>query len=226
MSALIGGPVIAEPSSLRLLDLGCGPGLYAAQFARLGFAVHGIDFSRVAIEHAETQAKVQKLSISYECCDMRTLAATGAYEAVTMIFGGFCVLSNRDRLQMLRKIARALVPGGLFIFDVFRRSYVRRTTIEERWYTSPRGGFWMGNPHLVLERSFEYPDQQVNLNRYIVVTGAGEFRAYNVWRHWYDEASVRRVVENAGFETLGTYGDLCGSPAGDEWIGVVARKKR
>lgn len=216
----------SAPPSPGLLDLGCGPGLYATEFARLGFVVHGIDFSRIAIEYAQKQAKKAKLSISYECSDMRTLETAGKYHAATMIFGGFGVLSNRDRFAMLRKIARALVPGGLFLFDVFRRSYVERTALEERWYTASHDGFWMGTPHLVLERSFEYPEKQVHLNRYIVVTAAGELRTYNMWRHWYDEESVRKEVEKAGFEILGIFGDLCGSRIDDEWIAVVARKKR
>lgn len=38
---------IAPPETFpRLLDLGCGPGLYAQRFARLGYRVTGVDLSR------------------------------------------------------------------------------------------------------------------------------------------------------------------------------------
>ena len=35
-----------------LLDLGCGPGLYTSRFARAGFHVTGVDYSRRSIEYA------------------------------------------------------------------------------------------------------------------------------------------------------------------------------
>lgn len=212
-------------SRYRILDLGCGPGLYAAQFARAGFDVHGIDFSPIAVEYASSYARRHGLCAHYECSDMRTLSIRDRFHAATMIYGGFCVLSNADRLSMLRRIRRALVSGGLFFFDVFTHDYVKRTAVSDRWYTSRRRGFWMEEPHLVLERSYEYPADQVGLNRYIVVGNEGELRDYNVWRHWYDRQSVARIVERGGFEIVGIYGDLCGSKTGGEWIGVVARKQ-
>jgi len=208
----------------RLLDLGCGPGLYAARFAGAGFDVHGIDFSSVAVEYARSFARRHSLSARYGCADMRTLSARGEYHAAAMIYGGLCVLSNADRLSMLRRIRRALTTGGLFFFDVFNRDYVRRTAVGNRWYTSRRRGFWMEESHLVLERSYEYAAQEVGLNRYVVLSEKGELRDYNVWRHWYDRKSVTSIVERGGFEVVGIYGDLCGSPVGGEWLGVVARK--
>ncbi|WP_455381961.1 class I SAM-dependent methyltransferase [Salinispira pacifica] len=223
-------PGLPPGRRLRLIDLGCGPGLYAAHFARNGFDVLGIDYSPVSIKYAASYAEKHGLSASFACTDMRNLSEKSAFHAATMIYGGFCVLSNRDRQSMLRRIRRALVDGGLLILDVFNRAYVKRTAVEARWYTAMRRGFWDAGPHLVLERSFEYLDSQVGLNRYLIATTSGELREYNVWRHWYDEESIRMLLEGAGFRVEGVYGDLTGSPVGDpagagEWLGVVARRE-
>lgn len=57
------------PQTLRLetgaslLDLGCGPGLYACRFARAGFRVTGVDYSRRSIEYASKYAKEHDLEI-------------------------------------------------------------------------------------------------------------------------------------------------------------------
>lgn len=39
-----------------VLDLGCGPGLYAARLAERGLRVTGVDYSRRSIDHANTYA--------------------------------------------------------------------------------------------------------------------------------------------------------------------------
>jgi 2-polyprenyl-3-methyl-5-hydroxy-6-metoxy-1,4-benzoquinol methylase len=38
-----------------LLDLGCGPGLYAERFKGAGYSVTGVDFSKRSIEYAKKQ---------------------------------------------------------------------------------------------------------------------------------------------------------------------------
>src|SRR5688572_10904091 len=40
-----------------ILDLGCGPGLYASRFAQLGLQVTGVDYSHRSIEHANNYAQ-------------------------------------------------------------------------------------------------------------------------------------------------------------------------
>ncbi|MBM3139805.1 MAG: class I SAM-dependent methyltransferase [Chloroflexi bacterium] len=47
--------VLRERAS-RVLDLGCGPGLYTARLAALGHDCTGVDFSPASIEHARAQA--------------------------------------------------------------------------------------------------------------------------------------------------------------------------
>jgi len=47
-----------------LLDLGCGPGLYASRFAQAGFHVTGVDYSHNSIEYAGQYAKENNLNIT------------------------------------------------------------------------------------------------------------------------------------------------------------------
>ena len=49
----------------KLLDLGCGPGLYAAQFAKKGIQVTGVDYSRRSIDYARQVAQEENLNITY-----------------------------------------------------------------------------------------------------------------------------------------------------------------
>lgn len=49
----------------NLLDLGCGPGLYAERFHQAGYSVTGIDFSQRSIAYAKEQAAANGHSITY-----------------------------------------------------------------------------------------------------------------------------------------------------------------
>ncbi len=55
--------------SSRVIDFGCGPGLYTSRFARLGAEVHGIDFSSRSIEYARESAKREDLGVTYVGAD-------------------------------------------------------------------------------------------------------------------------------------------------------------
>jgi len=51
--------------NLKILDLGCGPGLYSALLAQKGHRVTGVDFSENSINYAKQQAKEKNLDIRY-----------------------------------------------------------------------------------------------------------------------------------------------------------------
>lgn len=48
-----------------LLDIGCGPGIYAEMFTQKGYQVTGVDFSKRSIDYAQQSAFSKKLNISY-----------------------------------------------------------------------------------------------------------------------------------------------------------------
>ena len=55
----------------RILDLGCGPGLYASRLARLGHECVGIDFSPASIAYGVETAEREGLACTYVQEDVR-----------------------------------------------------------------------------------------------------------------------------------------------------------
>ena len=55
-----------QPAGLRALDVGCGGGLLAEEFARLGFTVTGVDPSEASLATARRHAEQQGLRIEYQ----------------------------------------------------------------------------------------------------------------------------------------------------------------
>ena len=75
----------------RILDLGCGPGLYTNRLARLGHQCLGIDFSPASIAYARAQAEAEGLDCKYSQEDIRAADFGDGYGLVMLIFGEFNV---------------------------------------------------------------------------------------------------------------------------------------
>jgi SAM-dependent methyltransferase len=205
----------------RVLDLGCGPGLYCREFARRGWQVTGMDFSEASVAYARAQTPAAR----FLCGDYLRTNFGRSYDLITLIYGDLGVLSNRDRDKLLRRIARALAPGGFFVFDVFTHTYLREEGRQSSWHVGLEGGFWRPGPYLVLEQSLNYPRAQVVLERYLVCEPEGHVTRYHIWKHHYRPDQIRSILERRGFSVLGQYADLTGTPyhEGAQWIGVAAR---
>jgi len=209
-----------------VLDLGCGPGLYALQFAQQGMVVTGVDFSRRSIDYARTSAAEQGLAITYRWQNYFDLQDEALYDAALLIFGDYCTFNPAQREQILRNVQRALKPGGWFILDVSTREHRQRYGVKNGWYAS-EGGFWRLGPHMVLEQGFDYRDEMVYMDQYIVVDDSGEIMVYRNWFQDYQPGMIQAELKAVGFKVDSLWGDLTGTgfTPDSEWIGVAARKR-
>lgn len=110
----------ADLSHVRLLDIGCGGGVLAEEFARLGCQVTGIDVAAESIEVARAHARTQGLSIDYQ---------TGSAAQLPFDGSSFEVVSCCDVLEHIQnweaviiEVERVLKAGGLFLFDTINRT--------------------------------------------------------------------------------------------------------
>ncbi len=208
-----------------VLDLGCGPGLYATRLARRGLMVTGVDYSRRSIAYAVQSAQEQQLAIEYRCQNYLELAEFDRYDAALLIYGDYCPLSSEERRRLLVRVHRALKPGGFFALDVTTRAHRRRHGSGSGWY-AVETGFWKPGPHLVLEEGFDYPEDLIFLDQAIVIEGDGRVSVYRMWFQDFTPGSITAELENGGFAVRSLWGDLGGSPleAEGEWIGVLAQK--
>jgi SAM-dependent methyltransferase len=211
-----------------VIDLGCGPGLYAIRLAQRGLHVTGVDYSRRSIAYAQQSADEQKLDIRYRYQNYLTLEDAGLYDAAMLIYGDLCVMPPETQLDLLRRIHRALKPGGQFVLDVSTRQHrALHGGAKHGWYVSDGPGFWCAEPHLVLEHGFDYPEHDTWLNQYIVIRADGSAKVYRNWFLDYAPQTIRPVLEAAGFAVRGYWNDLAGTPytPDTEWIGLLAQKE-
>lgn len=209
----------------RLLDLGCGPGLYASRFAAKGVKVTGIDFSERSLDYATAQARKYGLDIEYRLLNFLELDYSGEFDAAIQVFGEVGTLSDEKRDVLLGKIHRALKPGGVFLFDVTTPALNQNPGAQNNWNMAD-SGFWRPGRHMTVELRFDYPEENVFVNQYIVID-EDRLTVYRIWNHNYTPDTLRPVLEKAGFRIEKTWNDLAGTPyrAGGEWFAVAARKR-
>ncbi|WP_246188177.1 class I SAM-dependent methyltransferase [Paenibacillus tengchongensis] len=209
----------------RIIDYGCGPGLYCERLAQRGFAVTGIDFSEHSIRYARESAQAKQLAITYRYGDYLKLAVEGPYDLAILIYCDYGALGPEDRRQLLHNIRGSLRAGGRLLLDVFTAHRFARLTEESRWSLQPHGGFWSPDAHLELAQSLKY-DGYVSLNHTVIVTGQ-ETEAYYIWDQAFTEEMLASELAGAGFELMSFYNDVAGEAyrEGHDTLAVLAEKK-
>lgn len=113
-----------NPIGLRVLDVGCGGGLLAEQFAALGCRVTGIDRSLPTLVAARSHAEKMGLSIQYLEGSAEQLPFDS--QQFDMVF--CCdVLEHVDDIDpVIAELSRVLKSGGVFFFDTINRTFRSR----------------------------------------------------------------------------------------------------
>lgn len=206
--------LVHNPSMCSLLDLGCGPGLYAQAFSAFGFRVTGVDYSKRSIDYARSQVSETGRAIDYHYQNYLTIEYANAFDVVTLIYCDFGVLHPQDRALLLRKIRTALKPGGLLILDGFTQNQYNEIS-ETKTVEYQDSGFWSAQPYLCIKSSYRYEECKAYLEQYLVVTKT-QLNCYNIWNQAFDVASFASQLTEAGFSGCAFYGDVCGAPLTDK----------
>ena len=137
----------------RVLDLGCGPGLYTSRLARLGCTCHGVDFSPASIRYARETAAREGLDCTYDLCDLRAAEFGQGYDLGMFIYGELNVFQPEHTRQILHKIQAALNPGGQILLEISTLDAIRQIGVASpSWHTTPAGLF-SDQPYACLEES-------------------------------------------------------------------------
>jgi 2-polyprenyl-6-hydroxyphenyl methylase / 3-demethylubiquinone-9 3-methyltransferase len=136
MRRVLTGELHLVPAGLRALDVGCGGGLLAEEFARLGCAVVGVDPSVKSLAAARKHAAGQGLAIEYHCAMGEALPFTDA--SFDIVYCCDVLEHVTDLSQVIAETARVLKPGGTYLFDTINRTPRSRLIViallqEWRW---------------------------------------------------------------------------------------------
>ena len=205
-------------------DLACGTGSVALLLAEEMDRVIGVDMSEEMLTVALQRAQEQENSPLFVCQMLQELRLDRAVDlAVCALDGLDYILDPADCCEAIRRVYKALNPGGIFIFDVNTPEKLRAMDgqvfldEDDDVYCVWRGEF----------------DEQTNICSY----GMDLFqRRGDVWQRSFEEHreyayTVEQLTEylrSAGFTHIRVYADgkLEAPKAGEQRIYFSARKGR
>jgi SAM-dependent methyltransferase len=218
---------VLGPAPARLLDLGCGPGLYTQALAARGYECRGIDFSPASIAYARQQAAGAGLSISYEEADLRVagFGPDGQFDAAMLIFGEVNVFAPETARTILEKASAALKRGGRLLLEPATEATVRKIGAEAPAWWSATSGLFGERPHIVLSEAFWDEGKRAATKRfYRIETETGAVTRWASSQQAYSEDEYRALLEACGFGGLRFYPALAGDEVG-EYCAIVAEKQ-
>ena len=206
------------------VDLACGTGSVTLLLARDGLQVTGVDLSEEMLTVAYQKAQNLEKPPVFVCQRLEELRLPRGVDLAV------CALDSLDYIldpaacqEAIRRVFKALNPGGIFIFDVNTPEKLRAMDgqvfldEDDDVYCVWRGEF----------------DQQSNICSYgmdlFQRQGERWLRSFEEHREYaYSQDQLTEFLKNAGFTRIRVYGDRCfRAPAqGEQRIYFSARKGR
>jgi SAM-dependent methyltransferase len=211
----------------RILDLGCGPGLYASRLARLGHTCLGIDYSPASIAHARQEAEREGLSCRYVLEDIRQADYGSGHDLAMLIYGEFNIFRPSDIRAILHKAHGALKEGGLLLLEPHTPEAVEAQGHgPSDWYATS-GGLFSERPHLCLtDRHWDTDTETATIRYYVVDAASGDVTRYAQTFQSYTREAYAAILQKCGFAEVTFYPSLLGAVDPDEpyLLAIVARK--
>jgi SAM-dependent methyltransferase len=183
----------------RVLDVATGTGFHSVQLLRAGFDVTSADGSAAMLAKAFENAKRRNLILKTVQADWRWLNKSihGKYDAIICLGNSFTHLFDEmDRRRVLAEFYAALRYDGMLILD--QRNY---DAILDVGFDSKHKYYYCGD-RVVAEP--EHVDESLARFQYAFPDGSTFHLNMFPLRKNY----VRRLITEAGFQGVRTYGDF------------------
>lgn len=198
----------------KLLDIGCGPGIYAEKFALENYQVTGVDFSKLSIDYAKKSAQQHGLANIYYYQDYLAMDLKQSFDLATLIYCDYGALSTKDRQTLLDNIYQHLKPGGKLLLDVFSQKFYQQFQEEQKWENCENGGFWRPDEYIALYGNYKYSND-VTLEQTTIVSDT-EITPYYVWNTCFTKDALIKEMQEAGFEFCEIFSDVTGRAYNEE----------
>lgn len=206
------------------VDLACGTGSVTLLLAQEGLQVTGVDLSEEMLTVASQKAQAQELHPVFVCQPLQALQLPrGVDLAVCALDSLDYILNPEDCREAIRRVYKALNPGGIFIFDVNTPEKLRAMDgqvfldEDDDVYCVWRGEF----------------DEKTNICSYgmDLFQREGEvwLRSFEEHREFaYSQEQLTGFLKDAGFSRIRVYGDrkFEAPQPGEQRIYFSARKGR
>ncbi len=208
-----------------LLDLGCGTGTLSFLLENKGFDVIGVDASEDMLMVANEKKYEENSSAMFLCQYAENLDLFGTIDCAV------CVLDTINHIHRLElvveifsRVSLFMNMGGIFIFDM-NTPYKHEKILGNNTFI-----YDMDEVYCAWQNSYnkETATTTIDLDFFIKNEDDEYYERYSesFCEYAYEPQDVLYLLEQCGFEILGTYDDYSDNPVNAETqrITVVAKK--
>jgi len=208
----------------RILDLACGYGRHALEFARRGYEVVGVDITEDYVNYGNEQAQKENLTAKFILSDIRDVKFENEFDVVlNMADGAVGYLENdAENMKIFKVISKALKPGGQHFMDIMSGDYAKLHFPCQLWEAGQKGltlaGFdWNPETRTMLYGQLDY--------KYGEILPKPEMDLGNPTR-LYTQEEVIEIMKTVGMTFKEAYSDTKGTPAGQNGFQMMAFSKK
>jgi SAM-dependent methyltransferase len=187
----------------KIIDFGCGPGLYSYRLGMLGHDVLGIDFNKESIRYAQ-ENKIISMKTEFIYGNFLNESIDRKFDVAIFICFEFGALIPAEQILILNKIYNLLEVNGILLLDCFGEKRIEKEYKEgKNWHISNGGGFWSNEPYFLMEETIYYREEKAVGRRYYIVNQiTKEIKEFILWDQYYDKNSIKTLIEKNGFKVL------------------------
>jgi SAM-dependent methyltransferase len=199
----------------KVLDLCCGPGRHAVEFAQRGFEVTGVDRSEFLLQQARGQASGAGVAVEWVMEDMRQFLRPATFDLACSLFTSFGYFQDEeDDLRVLRNLHQNLKQTGVLVIEVLGKERLARTWQSAICTQLPDGALMLQRPQL--------RDNCCRVHSDWTMIRAGHARHFSFDYSIYSGRELVDRLRACGFVQVQLFGDLLGSPYDLEAMRLVA----
>lgn len=207
----------------RTLDLACGTGCLTLLLKEAGVDVFGADASGEMLSEAMNKSLDRGQHILFVCRQMQALELPEPIDTCVCTLDSINHLTEAADVQStFDRVARYLSPGGLFVFDV-NSVYKHRKVLADNVFALENDRVFCVWQNFLRENDIV----DIALDFFAEENGVYYRSSEDFSERAYTEKQLKKMLANAGLETLAVWGDLTFEPpaADEQRIIFVARKK-
>ena len=195
---------------------------FCRAFSSLGCRVAALRRCPKTADALRSEKEEENTGINIICGTFREHDFRETFDAVFVLFGDFCSMTDPERAAFLDAVRKSLKPGGAVVFDVTTPDAPEEADSGHNWIICGEE-----HPRLVFQKTFHYPEHNVTLEQYAMIHEDATMSIHRKWRRDFSGEEAEKLLKDFGLSVETLWGDLLGSPPPPDpcCLWIVGRKE-
>jgi cyclopropane fatty-acyl-phospholipid synthase-like methyltransferase len=188
-------------NTTSVLDMACGAGRHAINFAKSGFDTTAVDLSQLLISEARANALKSDVKIKFSYSDILKFNTEVRFDLAVNLFTSIGYFdSDEQNVTIIKKAYSLLKDNGYFVIDYFNKQFLINHLI-------PTTVFSEDGIKIIQNRSIE----NGRVVKKIIIEKNGSTENFYESVRLFSEFEVSSFITESGFTIINTFGDYYGN---------------